>query len=132
MTTLEILRTGPLALVEDLGRKGMANLGVTQSGAADRRAHKLANRLVANPGDRATIEVTLGGLSARVHGGDVAIAVTGSASVGSTSAPYSSGRRSTGAAASASGTSITSAASSSVPSSFTIVPRGSMKHERPQ
>ena len=39
MTTLEILRTGPLALVEDLGRTGMAHLGVTRSGAADRRSH---------------------------------------------------------------------------------------------
>jgi biotin-dependent carboxylase-like uncharacterized protein len=76
-TTLEILRTGPLALVEDLGRAGLAHLGVTRSGAADRRAHTLANRLVANPGDRATIEVTLGGFTARVRGGDVAVAVTG-------------------------------------------------------
>ena len=52
-------------------------MGVTRSGAADRRSHTLANRLVANPGDRATVEVTLGGFSARVRGGDVAIAVTG-------------------------------------------------------
>lgn len=75
--TLEILRTGPLALVEDLGRPGLAHLGVTRSGAADRRSAALANRLVANPPDRAIIEVTLGGLTARVHGGDVVIAVTG-------------------------------------------------------
>jgi biotin-dependent carboxylase-like uncharacterized protein len=76
-TTLEILRTGPLALVEDLGRAGLAHLGVTRSGAADRSSQALANRLVANPDDRATIEVTFGGFSARVRGGDVAIAVTG-------------------------------------------------------
>ncbi|MGK2901713.1 MAG: 5-oxoprolinase/urea amidolyase family protein [Mycobacterium sp.] len=75
--TLEVLRTGPLALVEDLGRPGLAHLGVTRSGAADRRAHTLANRLVANPGERATVEVTFGGFSARVRGGDVTIAVTG-------------------------------------------------------
>ena len=75
--TLEVLRTGPLALVEDLGRPGLAHMGVSRSGAADRRSHALANRLVANPGDRATIEVTFGGFSARVRGGDVAIAVTG-------------------------------------------------------
>ncbi|MGA9375203.1 MAG: 5-oxoprolinase/urea amidolyase family protein [Mycobacterium sp.] len=75
--TLEVLRTGPLALVEDLGRPGLAHLGVTRSGAADRRAHTLANRLVANPGERATVEVTYGGFSARVRGGDVTIAVTG-------------------------------------------------------
>jgi biotin-dependent carboxylase-like uncharacterized protein len=75
--TLEVLRTGPLALIEDLGRPGMAHMGVGRSGAADRRSHALANRLVANPGDHATIEVTFGGFSVRVRGGDVAIAVTG-------------------------------------------------------
>src|SRR5277367_1629131 len=77
MTTLEILHTGPLALIEDLGRVGLAHLGVTRSGAADRRAHRLANRLVANPDDRATVEITLGGFAARVHGGDLDVAVTG-------------------------------------------------------
>ncbi|TRW87938.1 5-oxoprolinase/urea amidolyase family protein [Mycolicibacterium sp. 018/SC-01/001] len=75
--TLEILQPGPLALVEDLGRPGLSHLGVTRSGAADRRSYTLANRLVANPDDRATVEVTLGGFSARVCGGDVAVAVTG-------------------------------------------------------
>ncbi len=87
MATLEILRTGPLALVQDLGRVGLAHLGVTRSGAADRRAHTLANRLVANPDDRATIELTMGGFAARVRGGDIDIAVTGAdahATVGST------------------------------------------------
>ena len=77
MITLEILRTGPFAVIQDLGRAGLAHLGVSGSGAADRRAHKLANRLVANPDDRATVEVTFGGFSARVRGGDVDIAVTG-------------------------------------------------------
>ena len=77
MTTLEILRTGPFAVVQDLGRPGLAHLGVSRSGAADRRAHRLANRLVANPDDRATVEVTFGGFCARARGGDVDIAVTG-------------------------------------------------------
>ncbi len=49
MATLEILRTGPLAVVQDLGRPGLAHLGVSRSGAADCHAHRLANRLVANP-----------------------------------------------------------------------------------
>ena len=78
--TLEILQTGPLALLEDLGRPGLSHLGVTRSGAADRRSHTLANRLVANRSEVATVEVTLGGFTARVHGGGrdgVAIAVTG-------------------------------------------------------
>lgn len=77
MITLEILTPGPLALIEDLGRPGLAHVGVTRSGAADRRSHRLANRLVANPDDCATIEVTLGGFTARVRGGDVDVAVTG-------------------------------------------------------
>jgi biotin-dependent carboxylase-like uncharacterized protein len=77
MTTLEILRTGPLALIEDLGRPGFAHLGVTGSGAADHHSHTLANRLVANPADRATVEVTFGGFAARVHGDGIDIAVTG-------------------------------------------------------
>lgn len=77
MATLEILRTGPLAVIQDLGRPGLAHVGVSRSGAADRSAHKLANRLVANPDDRATVEVTFGGFAARVTGGDVDIAVTG-------------------------------------------------------
>jgi biotin-dependent carboxylase-like uncharacterized protein len=77
---LEVLQPGPLALVEDLGRPGLSHLGVSTSGAADRRAHALANRLVANTSARAGIEVTFGGFAARVHdvGGDgLAIAVTG-------------------------------------------------------
>jgi biotin-dependent carboxylase-like uncharacterized protein len=77
MTTLDVLATGPLALLQDLGRPGLAHLGVTRSGAADRHSHTLANRLVAHPPDRATIEITFGGFSARVRGGDVEIAVTG-------------------------------------------------------
>ena len=77
MITLEVLRTGPLARVEDLGRPGLAHVGVTRSGAADRWSHRLANRLVANPDDRATVEVTFGGFTARVHGGNVDVAVTG-------------------------------------------------------
>ncbi|EUA91573.1 allophanate hydrolase subunit 2 [Mycobacterium ulcerans str. Harvey] len=66
-----------MAIVEDLGRAGLGHLGVGRSGAADRRSHTLANRLVANPDDWATVEVTLGGFSARVRGGDIDIAVTG-------------------------------------------------------
>lgn len=77
MIGLEVLQTGPLVVVEDLGRSGLAHLGVTGAGAADRRSHALANRLVANPPDRAALEVTLGGLSVRAHGGSVDIAVTG-------------------------------------------------------
>lgn len=63
--TLEVLATGALALVEDLGRPGLAATGVGRSGAADRRSLQLANRLVANPEGAAGIEVTFGGLAVR-------------------------------------------------------------------
>jgi len=63
---IEIVAPGPLATVQDLGREGYAALGVARSGAFDRGALRLANRLVGNPDDSAAIEVTLGGLSVRL------------------------------------------------------------------
>lgn len=77
MTALEVLGTGPLTVVQDRGRPRLAHLGVSPSGAADRRSHALANRLVANPGDLATLEITLGGFSARVQDGSIEVALTG-------------------------------------------------------
>lgn len=64
--SLEVLRTGPLALVQDAGRPGRAALGVSPSGAADRGAFAAGARLVGNdPTRHAAIEVILGGLSVR-------------------------------------------------------------------
>lgn len=77
MTALEVLASGPLALLQDLGRPGLGHIGVTGSGAADRAAHLLANRLVANPAGHATVEITFGGFAARVLDGSIDIAVTG-------------------------------------------------------
>jgi biotin-dependent carboxylase-like uncharacterized protein len=68
--------SGPLALVQDLGRPGHAALGVTRSGAADRGSLRLANRLVANPEPSPGIEVTFGGLRLRALR-EVTVAVTG-------------------------------------------------------
>jgi KipI family sensor histidine kinase inhibitor len=66
---LEVVRVGALALVQDLGRPGHAAVGVPRSGAADRAALRLANRLVANDDEgAAAIEVLLGGLAVRAHG----------------------------------------------------------------
>lgn len=62
---MEVLATGALALVQDLGRTGLAASGVGRSGAADRGALRLANRLVANAEDAAGIEVVFGGLVVR-------------------------------------------------------------------
>lgn len=76
MKVLEILATGPLSTVQDLGRPGLAAIGVGQSGAADLASLRLANRLVGNPEAAAGIEVTFGGLVARAHG-DLVVALTG-------------------------------------------------------
>lgn len=74
---LEVLRPGPLSLLQDAGRPGFAALGVSESGAADRFAFGLGAMLVGNQAAReAAIEVTLGGLSARAHG-TVILALTG-------------------------------------------------------
>ncbi|MFI7705152.1 biotin-dependent carboxyltransferase family protein [Nonomuraea sp. NPDC049480] len=73
---LEVLVPGPMTMVQDLGRPGHAALGVGRSGAADRGALRLANRLVANPEGAAALEITLGGLAVRAHG-DLLIALTG-------------------------------------------------------
>ena len=62
---IEILRTGILTTAQDLGRPGRAALGVPLSGAADRRAALLANRLVGNGDDAVVLETTLGRLRFR-------------------------------------------------------------------
>ncbi|MFC9977551.1 biotin-dependent carboxyltransferase family protein [Spirillospora sp. NPDC127200] len=73
---IEVVRPGPLATVQDLGRPGLAHLGVPGSGAADARAFRLANRLVGNPEGRAGVEVTFGGAAFRFERA-AWIAVTG-------------------------------------------------------
>ena len=73
---IEIVKSGPLALVQDLGRPGRQELGIGHSGAADRSSHELANRLVGNLESAAGLELTLGGLVARFTHNAV-IAVTG-------------------------------------------------------
>jgi biotin-dependent carboxylase-like uncharacterized protein len=74
--SVEVLETGPLATVQDLGRPGYAHWGVSRSGAADRGSARLANRLVGNPEAAASIEVTFGGLRVRATG-DLLVSVTG-------------------------------------------------------
>ncbi|RKE22947.1 biotin-dependent carboxyltransferase family protein [Streptomyces sp. TLI_171] len=59
---LLVVRSGFGATVQDLGRPGLAALGVGRSGAADPEALRLANRLVGNPEDAAGIEAPMGGV----------------------------------------------------------------------
>ncbi|MET0976220.1 MAG: biotin-dependent carboxyltransferase family protein [Leifsonia sp.] len=64
-TAISVLASGPLSLVQDLGRPGLAHLGVGRSGALDRGALRLANRLVGNAERAAGVEVAVGGLEVR-------------------------------------------------------------------
>ncbi len=99
---LEILATGPLSLLEDEGRPGWAHLGVTGSGAADRRAYRAANLLVGNRPGAACIETVLGGLQIRAWrtllvattGADAAVTVQpGTASVAASDDAHTRDRR---------------------------------------
>jgi biotin-dependent carboxylase-like uncharacterized protein len=74
--TLHVEEAGPLTTVQDLGRPGLASLGVPESGALDPRALKLANRLVGNPEEAPGLEVTFGGLRLTARR-PVVLAVTG-------------------------------------------------------
>ncbi|MGW5051037.1 5-oxoprolinase subunit C family protein [Actinokineospora sp. NPDC004072] len=76
MRAVTVLATGPLALVQDLGRPGRAHLGVPPSGALDAPSLRLANRLVGNPETAAGVECLMGGLRLRAEA-SCTVAVTG-------------------------------------------------------
>jgi KipI family sensor histidine kinase inhibitor len=67
---------GLQSLIQDLGRPGLGDLGVSASGAADQQSARQANRLVGNESTAAVVENVLGGLALRAHG-DQVLAVTG-------------------------------------------------------
>ncbi|KTR96082.1 allophanate hydrolase [Microbacterium testaceum] len=71
-----VLTPGGFTTVQDLGRSGRAALGVARSGALDRTALRVANRLVGNTEDAAGLEITLGGFRARAEV-DAWVCVTG-------------------------------------------------------
>lgn len=73
---IEVQRAGLCDLVMDLGRPGWGALGVPAGGAADPAALAAANRLVANEGTAAGLEIMLSGPSLRFPAGAVA-ALTG-------------------------------------------------------
>ncbi|MEO6021327.1 MAG: biotin-dependent carboxyltransferase family protein [Knoellia sp.] len=73
---IEVLRSGPLTTIQDLGRPGLAHLGVGRSGAVDRPSLRLANRLVGNAEGAAALELTFGGITLKAIE-SVTIAITG-------------------------------------------------------
>ena len=73
---IRVRKAGLLTTVQDLGRPGLAHLGVPTAGAADRRAFELANRLVGNRRDAAGLEITLAGPELELEAGGW-VALTG-------------------------------------------------------
>lgn len=65
---IEVLRAGPLASVQDLGRAGLMRQGVCQAGAMDPVALRIANILLGNPETAAGIEITGTAFALRFHG----------------------------------------------------------------
>jgi len=76
MTHVEVVAPGALTTIQDLGRPGWAHIGVPRSGAGDRPALVLANRLVGNHDGAAALETTLAGPRLRFNGA-TDIALTG-------------------------------------------------------
>ncbi|WP_457426210.1 5-oxoprolinase subunit C family protein [Roseateles sp. P5_E7] len=73
---IEILRVGPLATVQDLGRPGWRDRGLSLCGALDEFALQAGNLLVGNPPGAAGLEFTLAAATLRFHA-DACIAITG-------------------------------------------------------
>jgi antagonist of KipI len=63
--TATVQRAGFLTSVQDLGRTGFRQFGVSPSGALDSFALRVANLLVGNDEDAAGLEITVGGLQLR-------------------------------------------------------------------
>jgi biotin-dependent carboxylase-like uncharacterized protein len=64
---LVVVTAGIASTVQDLGRPGLAHIGVTRSGCVDPALGALVNRLVGNPAGAALLE-TCGGLTVEARG----------------------------------------------------------------
>ena len=82
---LKVLQPGPFTTVQDLGRFGSQRFGVPVSGAMDGYAHRVANLLVGNAEEAASLEMTFMGakfkalkaLSVAVSGAEAPLTVNG-------------------------------------------------------
>ena len=57
---IKIISPGILTSIQDLGRVGHAHFGVPTSGAMDKQSHQLANAILNNEKNAATLEITYG------------------------------------------------------------------------
>lgn len=76
MDALEVISSGPLLLIQDLGRTGVGHLGFSQGGPVDLHAFCWANRLLGNAPNAAILEITMGQVAFKACC-DVMLALTG-------------------------------------------------------
>ncbi len=76
MEVFEVIRPGPLTTIQDLGRHGYQQYGISVSGAMDDYALRLGNLIVGNEEGAACLEITLLGLQLRILK-DAIVAITG-------------------------------------------------------
>ncbi len=68
MSSFRVVEGGILSLVEDFGRFGLCDKGITNSGVMDEYAYMALNYLLQNPLDTNCLEITLGGLKLEANG----------------------------------------------------------------
>ncbi|MFC1912192.1 biotin-dependent carboxyltransferase family protein [Chloroflexota bacterium] len=76
METFEVIQPGPMTTVQDLGRDGYQQYGVSPSGAIDNYSFRVGNILAGNEETAASLEITLFGCQLRVLR-DTVVAITG-------------------------------------------------------
>ncbi|WP_299011618.1 biotin-dependent carboxyltransferase family protein [uncultured Shewanella sp.] len=76
MQALEVINPGPLSQIQDLGRFGVSQHGLSQGGPVDLHAYCWANYLLNNAMACSQIEVTLGQASFKAHD-DLLCSLTG-------------------------------------------------------
>ena len=62
MGKLKVIKTSPLATIQDFGRFGYRRYGIPQAGAMDQDFMKAANRMLGNPDEYPAVEFAIGGM----------------------------------------------------------------------
>ncbi len=76
MSAFRVIEGGILSLIEDFGRYGLCDKGITNSGVMDEYAYMILNSLLQNQPNTNCVEITMGGLKLEALSSCV-IAVTG-------------------------------------------------------
>ncbi|MGD8170616.1 biotin-dependent carboxyltransferase family protein [Vibrio sp. TRT 21S02] len=74
--TITVVKPGPLTLLQDFGRFGVAHMGLAQGGPVDDYAYSWANHLLGNPVNSPVLEITLGQAAFRINS-DCQLSITG-------------------------------------------------------